>query len=37
MGQVPDVVRIAAAFGFRLAGLRSDLSAIPRALVFRPA
>lgn len=37
MGQVPDVVRIAAARGFRLAGLRSDLSAIPRALVFRPA
>lgn len=37
MGQVPDVVRIAAVNGFRLAGLRSDLSAIPRALVFRPA
>lgn len=37
MGQVPDVVGIAAANGFRLVGLRSDLSAIPRALVFRPA
>jgi len=37
MGQAPDVVGIAAANGFRLVGLRSDLSAIPRALVFRPA
>lgn len=37
MGQAPDVVGIAAAHGFRLVALRSDLSAIPRALVFRPA
>ncbi|KAF0125839.1 MAG: release factor glutamine methyltransferase [Xanthobacteraceae bacterium] len=37
MGQAPDVVRLAATHGFRLAGLRSDLSAIPRALAFRLA
>lgn len=36
IGQTPDVAGIAAVNGFRLVGLRSDLSAIPRALVFRP-
>lgn len=37
IGQAPDVVAIARRHGLVLDGLRSDLGAVPRALVFRPA
>ncbi len=37
IGQAPDVTAIARAEGLTLTALRSDLGAVPRALVFAPA